>query len=249
MGAIAVVDSGIGGTSVLDEIRAQAPRCELIYLADHGYGPYGERSLAEVRARSEQLARFLASRGASVIVFACNSASAAALRPLRATLPELHFVGMEPALKPAAQQTSSGVVAVMATTVTFQGELFRALVDAWGDGIHVIEQACPGLAAAIEANESVDALLDRFLAPILASDADTLVLGCTHYPLIKNTIAQRLPDHVRIIDPSAAVARQALAVARQAGIALDAGGTTRWWTTGTPGPAWRDRDWQPVDIG
>jgi glutamate racemase len=248
MSSIAVIDSGIGGTSVLDEIRKLAPQSDLIYLADHGYGPYGERTLSEVRARTELLATYLASRGVKVVVIACNSASAAALHYVRAALPNLCFVGMEPALKPAALHTSVGVVAVMATAVTFQGELFRSLVEAYGNGIEVVEQACPGLAAAIEAGESVAALLDRYLAPIVAAGADTLVLGCTHYPLIKDEIARRLPAHVNIIDPSPAVARQSLVVARQAGIELHAGGLTSWWSTRTGRSTVGDRRWQTIDV-
>lgn len=248
MASIAVVDSGIGGTSVLNELRALAPRCDLIYLADHEHAPYGERTLADVRARTELLARFLEARGVKVIVLACNSASAAALHQVRAAHPELCFVGMEPALKPAALHTTSGVVAVMATAVTFQGELFRALLEQYGKDLQVIEQPCPGLASAIEVERGVDALLDEYLAPILAARADTLVLACTHYPLVKERIARRLPAHVRIIDPAPAVARQTLAVAQRAGITLEGAGTTQWWSTASAVRSHGDQPWQTVEL-
>ena len=125
---IAVLDSGIGGTGVLSAIRERAPWADIAYVADHAFGAYGERTLDEVRARTELLARYLESAGVELIVVACNSASAAALRYLREAIPDVPFVGMEPAVKPAAEITESGVVGVMATGATFQGELFKDLV-------------------------------------------------------------------------------------------------------------------------
>ncbi|MCL1600751.1 MAG: glutamate racemase, partial [Actinomycetia bacterium] len=220
MAAIAVFDSGIGGTTVLDRIRERAPWADLIYVADHVFGPYGERSLEEVRARTELLARYLVSAGVAEVVIACNSASAAALQHLRQVLPELAFVGMEPAVKPASESTRNGKVAVMATGATFQGELFRSLVGRHAEGIEVIEQACPGLAAAVENSEPIDALLDTFLAPVIASGADVVVLGCTHYPLIRDEIEARLPGDVAVVDPSDAVAKQAVNVAHDLSIDL-----------------------------
>ena len=150
MAHIAIFDSGIGGRTVLDNVRARAPWADLIYVADHAFGPYGERTLEEVKARTELLARFLATAGVTEIVIACNSASAAALHHLRKVLPELTFVGMEPAVKPASELTDNGVVAVLATGATFQGELFRSLVGLHATDVVLVEQACPGLAAAVE---------------------------------------------------------------------------------------------------
>jgi glutamate racemase len=247
MAHIAIFDSGIGGTTVLDRVRERAPWADLIYLADRAFGPYGERSLEEVRARTELLARFLESAGVSEVVIACNSASAAALHHLREALPEISFVGMEPAVKPAGELTRNGKIAVLATGATFQGELFRSLVGRHAEGIEVVEQACPGLAAAVENRESIVALLDEFLAPVIASEADVVVLGCTHYPLIRSEIEARLPSSVTVVDPSDAVAKQVINVAHDLDIDLQGAASTTWWTTDidayrSDGPFWDSID-------
>jgi glutamate racemase len=248
MARIAVFDSGIGGTTVLDRVRDRAPWADVIYLADHAFGPYGERSLEEVRTRTALLARYLESAGVSEIVIACNSASAAALRHLRQILPEMTFVGMEPAVKPASESTGNGRVAVLATGATFQGELFRSLVGRHAEEVEVIEQACPGLAAAVENGDPIDGLLDEFLAPVVASGADVVVLGCTHYPLIRDAIEERLPDNVTVVDPSDAVAKQVVNVAHDLGIDLKGGASTTWWTTDVQTTRDDERFWESIDI-
>jgi glutamate racemase len=202
MAPIAIIDSGVGGTTVLERVREQAPLADLVYVADHAFGPYGERTLAEVRARTALLARYLRSACVGEIVIACNSASAAALHHLRDVLPDVAFVGMEPAIKPASDLTTSGTVAVLATSATFQGDLFRSLIGHHAASIDVVEQACPGLAAAIENGEPVGRLLDEYLAPAIDVGADVFVLGCTHYPLILDEIQERLPEGTAIVDPS-----------------------------------------------
>jgi len=248
MARIAIFDSGIGGTTIFDRVRERAPWADLIYLADHAFGPYGERSLEEVRTRTALLARYLESAGVTEIVIACNSASAAALHHLRHILPEMTFVGMEPAVKPASESTSNGKVAVLATGATFQGELFRSLVGRHAEGIEVVEQACPGLAAAVESREPVDALLDEFLAPVIAYGADVVVLGCTHYPLIRDEIEVRLPDDVAVVDPSEAVSRQVVNVAHDLGIDLKGKASTSWWTTDVQTTRNDGRFWESIDI-
>ncbi len=246
MTRIAVFDSGIGGTTVLDRVRERAPWADLVYVADHAFGPYGERTLEEVRDRTELLGRYLESAGFAEIVVACNSASAAALHQLRDVLPDVAIVGMEPAVKTAAELTKSGTVAVLATGATFQGELFRSLVGRHGTDIDVIEQACPGLAAAVESGEPVAPLLDSYLPPIADSDADVVVLGCTHYPFIRAEIEERLPG-LTVVDPSDAVAKQVINVAHGIGLDLMGAASTEWWTTELrldpdddpgDGPAW-----------
>jgi glutamate racemase len=142
-GVIGVFDSGVGGLSVLREVRRLLPAADLVYLADQARAPYGERSLAQVRQYSEEIAAFLISLGAAPVVAACNTASAAALRHLRECWPEVPFVGMEPAVKPAATLTTSGVVGVLATQATFQGELFADLVARYGESVRVLTRACP----------------------------------------------------------------------------------------------------------
>ena len=245
---IAVFDSGIGGTSVLDAVRECAPWAEIVYVADHAFGPYGERTLDEVRNRTELLARYLDTAGIDVIVVACNSASAAALHHLREHLPGIAFVGMEPAIKPATQRTASGVVAVMATQATFQGELFRSLVGRHGDEVEIVEQACPGLAAAIDSGADVGPLLDEYLAPIVAASADIVVLGCTHYPLVADEIVARLPEGVEIVDPSPAVARRVIDVAHDRGVDLTGDASIRWWTTGLGNARFAEHQWETIDI-
>jgi glutamate racemase len=209
---IGIFDSGIGGFSVLAEVRSRLPAESLLYVADHRFAPYGDRSLDEVARRSVQLSGQLIEAGAKVIVVACNSASAAALYTLRETYPETPFVGMEPAVKPATVHSESGVVGVLATAATFQGELFASLVDRHGNGTEVLPIVGGGLADLVEAGaeatpEAKQAVAD-LLTPALDRGMDTLVLGCTHYSFLTATIATVTGDRVTIIDPASAVAQQ-----------------------------------------
>jgi len=191
---------------------AELPGRELRYLADQAWAPYGERSLAEVRERSEAVAGYLISDGASAVVVACNSASAAALHDLRARFPETPFIGMEPAVKPAASTSQRRVIGVLATEATFQGELFASVVDRHARDVGVIARACPGLAAAIEDRPLDDPfvveLVHRYTEPMAARGADVIVLGCTHYAFVAGAVAVAAGPGVRVIDPAPAVARR-----------------------------------------
>src|SRR5512139_868791 len=149
--AIGVFDSGIGGLSVWREIARQLPQEDTIYFADQIHIPYGPRSLEEIRAFSEAITRFLLDRDCKLIVVACNAASAAALKYLRTAFPEVPFVGMEPAVKPAAETTHTGAVGVLATPATFQGELFASVVERFANGVQLVNQICPGLVEQVEA--------------------------------------------------------------------------------------------------
>ncbi len=208
---IGLFDSGVGGLSVWREIAAQLPHEDTLYFADQIHIPYGPRSLDQIRSFSEAITRYLIARGAKLIVVACNTASAAALKHLRATFPDLPFVGMEPAVKPAAEHTRTGVVGVMATPATFQGELFASVVERFANGVKLINQVCPGLVEQVEAGQlntpETLALLDRFLTPIRSGGADTIVLACTHYPFVIDAIRQLAPG-IDVIDPAPAIARQ-----------------------------------------
>ncbi|NIA26158.1 MAG: glutamate racemase [Gammaproteobacteria bacterium] len=228
---IGIFDSGVGGLSVLRNLEHLVPGHPIIYLADQAWAPYGERSLDEVRGRAETVTRMLLARGAGLIVVACNSASAAALHTLRHLFPSIPFVGMEPAVKPAAEQTARGVVGVLATNATFQGELYASVVDRHAAGVSVVDQACPGLAMAVERGESgaVHAMLEMYLAPLLAADIDTLVLGCTHYSLLIPAIEAIVGRNVAVIDPAPAVARQTV---RMLDGAIRSGARTEYLTTG-----------------
>jgi glutamate racemase len=210
--AIGLFDSGVGGLSVAREIMRRLPGHPLIYLADQAHAPYGQRPLAEIRALSAGITRFLLDQGSRVIVIACNTASAAALRSLRAEFPAVSFVGMEPAVKPAAERSRSGHVGVIATSATFQGELFASLLDRFAGSVTVHTQVCPELAPLVEAGELASErtrqALTGYLVPLLAADIDELVLGCTHYPFLRPLIEEIAGPGVEVIDPAPAVARQ-----------------------------------------
>jgi glutamate racemase len=212
--SIGVFDSGLGGLSVLRAVRSVLAGVDVAYFGDNGHIPYGARPLDEVRKFSVAITRWLAGQGAQVIVIACNTASAAALRHLR-QLPEfmgLRFVGMEPAVKPAAEATRTRVVGVLATPATFQGELYASVVERFAQGVTVLPQVCPGLVQAIEAGQhdspATEAALRGWLAPLLAHNIDVLVLACTHYPFVIPLLEKICGPGVRVIDPSPAVARQ-----------------------------------------
>jgi glutamate racemase len=209
---IGVFDSGVGGLSVLRAIRAQLPCQPVIYLADQAHVPYGARTQAEVCQYAEGITRFLLARGAKVIVIACNAASGAALYHLRSVFPQVPFVGMEPAVKPAASSTHTGVIGVLATPVTFQGELYNSVVSRFARDVMVLQDACPGLVAQIEACQ-LDApltrqILEQALHPMLEKHLDTIVMGCTHYPFVIPLIQDIVGPGVQVIDPAPAVARQ-----------------------------------------
>ncbi|MCB2223447.1 MAG: glutamate racemase [Actinobacteria bacterium] len=228
---IGLFDSGVGGLSVLREVRALLPGADLVYLADQAHHPYGERSLEEVRGLAEQASDLLLARGAEAIVVACNTASAAALRALRDRHPGVPFVGMEPAVKPAAAATRTRVVGVLATPTTFQAEVFDDLVGRFAAGIEVLAHPCPGWADLVERDGGgVDPeVIARHVRPVVEAGADTLVLACTHYSFVAPQIAAAAGDGVALIDPAAAVARQVARVADGSG-----SGTTAFLTTGDP---------------
>lgn len=209
---IAVFDSGVGGLSILRAIWKELPNQKYIYLADQAHVPYGSRSLPEVRFFSHEIARFLHSQGAQLIVLACNTASAAALNYLRTQFPDLAFVGMEPAIKPAATLTTSGVVGVLATPATFQGELYASVVERFANGVEVLQETCPGLVQQIEQGNldtpKTESILRDALEPMVEKQVDTIVLGCTHYPFVMPLIEKILEHQVTVIDPAPAIARQ-----------------------------------------
>jgi glutamate racemase len=222
---IGVFDSGVGGLSVWREIARQFPHERTLYLADQAHVPYGSRQLAEVRELSEGITRFLLDHGVKIIVIACNTASAAALHHLRRTFPTVPFVGMEPAVKPAVERTHNGVVGVIATQATFQGDLFASLVARYAAGVRVLTQACPGLVEAVEAGRldtpETEALLRQVLTPLIEGGADQLVLGCTHYPFLRPAIERVVGTSVAVIDPAPAIARQTERVLAQRGLKAD----------------------------
>ncbi len=237
---IGVFDSGVGGLSVLRAIRAQMPAQPVIYLGDQAHVPYGPRPLEEVRGFSAAVTHFLLGKGAKLIVVACNAASAAALHWLRAEFPEVPFVGMEPAVKPAAEHTHTGVVGVLATPATFQGALFASVVERFAQGVTILKDTCPGLVAQIEAGNTsgpeTRRILEDALQPMLAQNIDTVVLGCTHYPFVIPLIEEIAGPGVRVIDPAPAVARQAARLLAARGWLAETGAPVPplYYTTGRP---------------
>ena len=197
---------------MLRAIRELLPNEDLIYFGDNAHLPYGEKSMEEIRKFSEGVTDFLLEKKCKLIVIACNTASAAALKYLREIHPEIPFVGMEPAVKPAAEQTQSGVVGVIATTATFQGELFASVVERFAQNVKVLNQPCPGLVQQIEAGKletaDTETMLRGWLEPMMEKNIDTLVLACTHYPFVLPLIKKIVGEKVRVIDPAPAVARQ-----------------------------------------
>ncbi len=209
---IGVFDSGVGGLSVLRAIRELLPSQPVIYLADQAHVPYGVRSLEEVRQFSHAVTRYLLMMGCRLIVVACNTASVAALKSLREEFLNIPFVGMEPAVKPAAEQTHSRVVGVLATYATFQGQMYNSVVERFAQGVTLLQDHCPGLVAQIEKGEfnspTTERILRNALEPMMEKGVDTVVMGCTHYPFVIPLIKKITGPDVQVIDPAPAIARQ-----------------------------------------
>ena len=236
--SIGIFDSGVGGLSILAHIRQLLPEEKVLYFADQAHVPYGPRTMIEVREFSREITSYLLRKGAKIIVVACNTASAASLYHLRKAFPQTPFVGMEPAVKPAAKTSKSQKVGVLATPATFQGELFRSVVERFGGEIDVIKQTLRGLVIRIEANDlnghQTRKILKRRITPLIEKGVDTLVLACTHYAFVIPTIEEMFGPAVTVIDPSPAIARQTkkLIDQRQLDIDRSDGGSTTYISSG-----------------
>lgn len=238
---IGIFDSGVGGLSVAREIRRALPAEHLVYVADTAYVPYGDRPEDEVRCRSLAIGEWIQAQGAKVFVVACNTASGAALEALRARL-RIPVIGLEPALKPAVRMTENGRVGVMATTRTIGSARFQRLVDAYAGGVQVVRQPCPGLADLVEdgvlAGEALDRRLDALATPLREAGVDTVVLGCTHYVYVRDSIQRALGPGVRLLDSGEAIARRTRQILDQEGRLEPGGpGSFRFFTTGDPADA------------
>lgn len=237
---IAVYDSGVGGLSVLRALLNELPNEDFIYLGDQAHVPYGERSLEALRELADGVTRFFIQQGAKIIVIACNTASAAALKYLRAKYPEQTFVGMEPAVKPAAEQTHSHKVGVLATPSTFHGELYASVVERFANGVEIFQSTCPGLVAQIEKGdldgEETMRILHDALDPMLVADVDKIVLACTHFPFVIPQIEAIVAGRATVIDPAPAVARQTARVLAQKNMLSTASkpGSIQFFTSGNP---------------
>lgn len=233
---IALFDSGLGGLSILREVRALLPTHDLLYVADTAFCPYGPRPVAWVRRRSLAVGRWLAVHGAEVLVVACNTATSAALEALRSELP-IPVVGMEPGVKPAAAVTRTGRVAVLATAGTLAGRRLATLIERFAGEVEVLTQPCPGWVELVErgtiGGDEARAVVARSVEPLLQQGADALVLGCTHFPFLRPVIADVAGPGVTIVDTGPAVARQVVRVAERQGV-LGGGGRITYLTTGDP---------------
>lgn len=208
--AIGVFDSGVGGISVLQHIHALLPHEQLLYVADSKYAPYGNKTPAEIQARCFEIADFFMAKKVKALVVACNTATAAAIDELRARY-SLPIIGMEPAVKPAAEASKNGIIGVLATTGTLKSAQFAALLESYGRNVEVITQACVGLVECIERGEldaaSTKALIHQYCVPLLEHGADTIVLGCTHYPFVRTAIREIVGEKISLIDTGVAVAK------------------------------------------
>ena len=201
---------------MLKHIHALMPFESLIYFGDSKYAPYGSKTPTEITARCMKVADFLIKQNVKALVVACNTATAAAIDEMREQYasPDANFViiGMEPAVKPAAEASKNGIIGVLATVGTLHSAQFAALLESYGRNVKVVTQACVGLVECIERGElnapATKALIRQYTAPLLAEGADTIVLGCTHYPFVKDAIREIVGDKITLIDTGAAVAKQ-----------------------------------------
>jgi glutamate racemase len=236
---IGVFDSGLGGLSVVRQLRTELPRESILYIADSRYCPYGVRDEAEIRERTCLLVSRLVQLGAKLIVVACNTASAASIEMLRESM-EVPIVAMEPAVKPAMTLTVTGKVAILATPRTAASARLRRLIDRYGGGIDVRAIGIPGLADCVETGDMAGPEVERLLEPIvpqlIADGVDVLVLGCTHYPFVEAVIRKLAGPAIRIVDSGNAVARRTreLLIKEELLASIGARPTFTMWTTGSP---------------
>ena len=211
---IGVFDSGVGGLTVLRELHRQIPDAPLLYLADAAHAPYGEKTPEFLAQRSVAIVEWLRSQGAELVVIACNTATAHAIQAVRERFPGLPVVGTEPGIKPAVEASRNRRIGVLATPATLASARFESLIERHAAGATVLRQPCPGLADAIESGDLdspkiLQALAERFCAPLREAKVDTVLMGCTHYPLVRPLLQEALGGHVQLLDIETAVARQA----------------------------------------
>lgn len=209
---IGVFDSGVGGLWILRHLQDKMPIYNYVFFGDQGHVPYGKRPLEEIKLFSEKIAQFLIIKNCKVIVIACNTASAASLKYLREKFPDVLFVGMEPAIKPAVEITHTKKVGVLATSATFQGELYNSVVERFAHDVEIFKDTCSGLVNQIEKGDldGIDTynILEKALKPMLEKNIDTVVLGCTHYPFVIPLIKEIIGEKVNVIDPTYAIVEQ-----------------------------------------
>lgn len=248
---IGIFDSGIGGLSVLRAVQHQLPGAALCYIADSLHTPWGDRPAAWVTARCLQLADWLIADGASLVLVACNTGTTQAITALRARWPGHSFVGVEPGIKPAVAASRNHRVAVLATTGTLRSARLRHLVDTHAGSTRVVQLPCPGLADAIEAAGAQPQVLQQQLAAIAhavqRSGADTVVLGCTHYPLVGGALQQLLGPDITLVDTAEAIARRVASLVGEAPANGTAPSLRLFSTANPPGLTLAARQWLQTD--
>lgn len=209
--AVGIFDSGVGGLSVWRELIKLLPAEKYIYFSDNAFCPYGPKGEQEIIKRAVKITDFLIEKGVKIIVVACNTATAAAIDELRDKYKNMHFIGMEPAVKPAALHSRSGVIGVLATEGTFKGRLYNRTLERFAHDVKVIERVGEGLVEIVESgnidSSQTNELLERYINPMLSEGADHIVLGCTHYPFLEKNINKITGDSVTVVNPAPAVAQ------------------------------------------
>ncbi len=237
---IGIFDSGVGGLSVWKELIKLIPGNRMIYVSDNAYSPYGPRPHTEIIARAVEISEFLIKNGAGIIVVACNTATAAAIDELRQRF-DIPIIGMEPAVKPAAEMSKTRVIGVLATKGTFMGRLYNSTLRRFGTGVKVVEKVGTGLVDIVESGkadtEEGRRLIEKYIRPMIKKGADHIVLGCTHYPFLSEQIAKIAGEGVTLVDPAPAVARHTLEILEKRGQLCDESiirsEQTRFYATGT----------------
>lgn len=234
---IGVFDSGVGGLSVWRAMRKLLPEESMIFLADSGHVPYGEKTTAELEDLTGRIARFLLGKDCKMVVVACNTATVHAISYLRRAFPDVPFVGVVPVVKTLSKWTKTGTIAVLSTPATSKSEYLAGLIEEFAPDKHVVNVGCDGLEDMVESGNvgtrATTALLERHLAPVKSSDADVVGLGCTHYPFLRHRIKSMLGPGVRLYDPSRPVARRVREVlAERDGLASNAAPVFDFYTTG-----------------
>ena len=222
MASIGIFDSGAGGLSVYRELVKVLPRERYLYFSDNAHCPYGEKTAQYIQERGRTITEVLLGLGADIIVVACNTATAAAIATLRAEYPAVPFIGMEPAVKPAALGTRSGVIGVLATAGTLKGSKYLNTRGLYQDNVKIVEHVGQGFVELVENGildgPEAEAIVRASLQPLLDAGADTIVLGCTHYPFLQPLIERLAGPEVKVIDPAPAVARQTVRILQERGI-------------------------------
>ena len=222
MASIGIFDSGAGGLSVYRELVKVLPRERYLYFSDNAHCPYGEKTAQYIQERGRTITEVLLGLGADIIVVACNTATAAAIATLRAEYPAVPFIGMEPAVKPAALGTRSGVIGVLATAGTLKGSKYLNTRGLYQDNVKIVEHVGQGFVELVENGildgPEAEATVRASLQPLLDAGADTIVLGCTHYPFLQPLIERLAGPEVKVIDPAPAVARQTVRILQERGI-------------------------------